>query len=111
MYSTDKEDKLSDAMVTARMPKAKKAAGNQVLAKMGGNASQLINDVYDYLVAHGSSPCERSESNTGQLTHDRISDALASIDAMCLPRENRFATMDDDAIKRERQARRGLLEE
>ena len=103
---------MNDSMVTARMSRAKKEAGGRVLSKLGSNASQLINDVYDYLIANNASPCEnegRIESTP--INRARIAEALVSIEGLCLPQENRFATMDDAAIKRDRLSRRGLIEE
>ena len=100
---------MNDALVTARMPQAKKEAGSHVLAQIGSNASQVINDVYDYLIAHGSSPCSQAQSHPNEvITPERITAALADIEDMCLPADNRFSTMADDDIKREQLARRGL---
>lgn len=103
---------MNDSMVTARMPRAKKEAGGRVLSRLGSNASQLINDVYDYLIANNASPCadgRRTESTP--INQARITEALASVEGLCMPKDNRFATMDDAAIRRERLSRRGLVEE
>ena len=98
---------MGDAMVTARMPQAKKDAGNQVLGRIGCSASQFINSAYDYLIQHGSSPFCAQEGN-GVLSAERIAQALAQVEDMCLPASNRFATMSDDDIRRERLARHGF---
>ena len=47
---------MNETMATARTPKAKKEAGNRILKGIGSNASQFINDAYDYLIQHGASP-------------------------------------------------------
>jgi antitoxin component of RelBE/YafQ-DinJ toxin-antitoxin module len=101
---------MSDAMVTARMPQAKKDAGSRVLSEIGSNASQLINDVYDYLIEYGASPCAAARGNDAEpVSRARIQEALASIETMCLPVDNRFRMMDDEAIRRERLAAGGLM--
>jgi antitoxin component of RelBE/YafQ-DinJ toxin-antitoxin module len=46
----------SDAMVTARMGVAKKAAGIAVLESEGLNASSAINAFFDYLITNGAMP-------------------------------------------------------
>ena len=42
---------MADAMVTARMSQEKKEAGNRVLEQLGTNASQVVNRLYDYVLA------------------------------------------------------------
>ena len=98
---------MTDAMVTARMPQAKKEAGAKVLAQMGSSASQFINSAYDYLIEHGASPFE-AQSDGSAPSAERIRLALAQVNDMCLPASNRFARMTDDEIRRERLARKGL---
>lgn len=101
---------MGDAMVSARMSQAKKDAGNRVLAKMGMSASQFVNSAYDYLIQHGASPFTQAEDEGARqiATAESITWALAQIDDMSLPFDNRFATMGDDDIRRERLARHGL---
>ena len=101
---------MSDAMVSARMSQAKKDAGNRVLAKMDVSASQFINSAYDYLIQHGTSPfAQPEEEDKRQMaTAERIAQALAQVDDMSLPTNNRFATMSDEDIRRERLVRYGL---
>ena len=98
---------MNDAIVTARMPKAKKDAGNRVLAQIGSNASQLINSAYDFLIQHGESPFAVPKEEEG-VSAERLAEALARVEGMCLPASNRFASMSDDEIRRERLARQGL---
>ena len=98
---------MGDAMVTARMSKAKKDAGNRVLEQLGYGASQFINSAYDYLIQHGASPFEHDKAQVDTPSSELIAQALAKIDDMCLPESNRFATMTDDDIRRERLMRQG----
>ena len=98
---------MNDAMVTARMPQAKKDAGNRILGSMGMSASQFINSAYDYLIQRGTSPFSEPKG-TEAPSAERIAQALASVEAMSLPASNRFASMSDDDIRRERLARKGL---
>lgn len=99
---------MDDAMVTARMPQAKKDAGNRVLAQIGTNASSFINSAYDFLIKHGTSPFVTEDEHGGEASAERIAQALAQIEDMCLPADNRFAAMSDDEIRRERLARQGF---
>ena len=99
---------MADSMVTARMPQAKKDAANKVLDKLGISASRFINNAYDYLIKHGSSPFDSVEEQEDGMSVDRLRQALAQVEDMCLPESNRFATMSDDEIRRERLARQGL---
>ena len=99
---------MADAMVTARMPQAKKDAGNRVLEQLGSNASRFINSAYDYLIQHGMSPFAEETAQAPGLSAERLAEALAQIEAMSLPPDNRFRTMTDDDIRRERLARQGL---
>ncbi len=98
---------MSDAMVTARMPQAKKDAGNRVLEQLGGNASKFINSAYDYLIQNGTLPFGEKAPRTA-LSADALASALAEINSMCLPPANRFASMSDDEIKQERLSGRGF---
>lgn len=87
-----------DAMVTARMPQGKKDAGNEVLARLGTNASRAIGDLYAYLIENGRLPFDKPT----ELDTDQIAQRVALVDEIPLPAANRFATMDDDDIRRER---------
>ena len=94
-----------DAMVTARMPQGKKEAGNAVLREMGTSPSQLINDIYDFVIRTRKLPsCDESE----RVGKRDIREALAFIDSIPLPPSNRFASMSDDEIRQERLIARGL---
>ena len=100
---------MQDAMVTARMSQAKKDAGNRVLERIGTNASQLINDVYDYLIAHGASPLESNHVASKSVDPEHLSAALAHIDSLAKGLDGHFNTMTDDQIKHERLVARGLM--
>lgn len=100
---------MNDVMVTGRMSKAKKDAGSHVLDTIGISASQLINQLYDYLIEHGQSPFAQPEKGA-PITAEQLSDALARIDAMALSSTNKFASMTDDQIRQERLAAKGLWE-
>lgn len=98
-----------DAMVTARMPSGKKMAGNEALAKMGTNASQAINQLYDYVISHQALPFRQKDE--GDRT-TRLSAAKSWVDELSEAAvEPRFASMSDAEIRSERLAGRGLLRE
>jgi antitoxin component of RelBE/YafQ-DinJ toxin-antitoxin module len=87
-----------DGMVTGRMPQGKKETGNAVLANLGLNASAAINQLYDYLIEHGRLPFSERE----RLDKDEIISRIMLVDSIPLPAGNRFATMTDENIRRER---------
>ena len=101
---------MQDAMVTARMSQAKKDAGNRVLERIGTNASQFINDVYDYLIANGASPLESNRAVSESVDPERLSAALAHIDMLAKGSSGHFNNMTDDQIKHEHLVERGLVE-
>lgn len=86
---------MADVMVTGRMAKAKKDAGNKVLESLGSNASQAINQLYDYLIEEHRLPFD-SGSKT-DFSADQIKDAIAFIDN--IPLKNAFSSMSDKDIK------------
>jgi antitoxin component of RelBE/YafQ-DinJ toxin-antitoxin module len=100
---------MADAMVTARMSQAKKEAGSRILESLGSNASQLINEVYDYLIEYGSSPFAPANPKGREISPELIAQALSSVENMCLPADNRFSNLTDGEIRRERLSTRGLM--
>lgn len=91
---------MSEAMVTGRMSTAKKKAGNKVLSNIGVNASQAINQLYDYIIEHGRLPFSESKERTISAKEwKEAKEFVASI-----PFKNRFSTMTDDEIRQERLA-------
>ena len=97
-----------DAMVTARMPQGKKEAGNLILAELGTNPSQFINDVYDYVIKTKHLPFpEKSLSLGGKDTCA----AIAFVDSIPLQDAHGFEGMTDDGIRQERLIARGLATE
>jgi antitoxin component of RelBE/YafQ-DinJ toxin-antitoxin module len=97
-----------DAMVTGRMSQGKKEAGNAALLRMGTNASAAINQLYDYLIEHDRLPFPKADKPSGV----RLAQIIRMVDSIPLSAGNRFATMTDDEIRRERlgstQRRNGL---
>lgn len=47
---------MNDTLVSARISKAKKDAGAEVLANIGATTSDLINSAFDYLLANKALP-------------------------------------------------------
>lgn len=92
---------MADAMVTGRMTPAKKEAGNKVLEELGLNASQAINQLYDYLIEKGSMPFSKPKR---EYTKEQIEEALAY--ARSIPRKNKFSDMTDDEVKRHKMKHR-----
>ena len=95
-----------DAMVTGRMSQAKKELGNQVLRELGTNASQAINELYDYVISRRALPF--SVPDEGR--EARLRAAVAAVDAV--PKvvlDERFAAMDVRRARMERLADAGLM--
>lgn len=95
-----------DAMVTGRMSQAKKELGNQVLGELGTNASQVINELYDYVISRRALPF--SVPDEGR--EARLRAAVAAVDAV--PKvvlDERFAAMDVRRARMERLADAGLM--
>lgn len=97
----------TDTMVTARMAKGKKDAGSEVLKSLGITASQAINEFYDYLIEQRGLP-QMSAAPSARTDSVKISEAMHWLDDISLHSTNRFASMSDEDIRRERLASRGL---
>ena len=96
---------MADAMVTARMSAEKKEAGNRMLEQLGTNASQAVNRLYDYVLEKKQLPFPEQQGRR-KYTQEEIAQALAWVDS--IPRRDRFSTITDDEIRRERLISRGL---
>lgn len=96
---------MSDAMVTGRMTPAKKEAGNKVLSGLGINASQAINQLYDYLIEKKRMPFE--EAHGRKYTREQIEEAVAYARSLHMPYASReLAGMSDDEVKRHKMKHR-----
>lgn len=98
---------MDDAMVTARMSREKKDAGNRVLAKLGTNASQVVNRVYDYVIEHGELPSALREERS-RATEAQMRQAVAWADELLGCGDAELARMTDDEIEQERLIERGV---
>ena len=94
------------AMVTGRMSAAKKEQGTRVLNELGTNASQAINALYDYVIAHRALPFPDAGRQRGQSELLRAS--LRLVDA--IPKvalDARYAAMTTKDARRERLSGHG----
>lgn len=99
---------MGEAMVTARMSSAKKEACNAVLRQLGTNASQAINELYDYVLEKRELPFAGSSSRR-VCTQEDFAKAAAFVDGITtLPAGNCYATMSDEEIRQELLGARGL---
>ena len=57
---------MESALVSARVPKAKKEAACTVLASLGLTASDLVNDAFDFVLAQGRMPGVSVPQRPGQ---------------------------------------------
>ena len=86
-------------MVAGRMSQAKKELGNQVLRELGTNASQAVNDLYDYVISRRARPFSSSREGRDQ----RLCAAVATVDAVPkVALDERFAVMDMRQARMER---------
>lgn len=105
---------MQDAMVTARMSKAKKELGARKLAALGSNPSRFINDCYDFVIANDAMPVgtgpQEGERSYGEA---EIAEARAWLEALSStgPGASCFSTMTDGEIRQERLIARGLATE
>lgn len=98
----------ADVMVTARMSREKKEAVAQVLDGLGTTASEVINDLYDYVRVNKALPFA-AQDEPHRISAAELSAALSFIDG--LGKVDRFSSMTDEDIKRERMLSRGLMTE
>lgn len=77
---------MESALVSARVPKAKKEAAAAILASLGATASELVNNAYDFLLAEGRLPGRQlSNLSNKRLSRSSCNRArLPSIGAMTL---------------------------
>ena len=101
-----------DAMVTARMPVGKKEAGAEVLRGLGLSASQLINEVWDYLIARRQSPLSAIPAGSARDREALLAEAQAWADGLSVPEAaERFSSASDDEIRRSYHAFRSGIGE
>ena len=105
---------MQEAMVTARMSKAKKEAGTRVLKSLGQTPSQAINEFYDYLINEHENPCAKNpkkmQPGIRKFTPEEIEKGrqfFNKFKGFHLPPEVASWTKED--IRRERLIDRGLL--
>ena len=98
---------MDEAMVTGRMSAEKKAAGAEVLARSGMNASQAVNMLYDRLVEEqDASFLERHEVEPREWeSAARLIDSIPS----AVPISTRFDNMTRGEIKLARAKARGVI--
>ena len=87
-----------DSMVTARMSKGKKESGNAILEQLGTNASNAINRFYDYIIEQKALPFDIPDL----LSSEELKKRIALVDGIPLGTGNRFSSMSDEEIRRER---------
>ena len=101
---------MSDAMVTARMPRSKKEAGGRVLESLGTTASAAINDLYDYVISKRELPFGASSEGAAS-TADEIAAAMAWVDGIARVEPGGLSDMTLKEAKRHRLIARGALSE
>lgn len=101
---------MSDSMVTARMPQAKKDAGNAVLAALGTNASSAINNLYDFVIQNRALPFEQNNVPCAS-SAKRIKEALSFVDSIPRVAPSEFDNLDMHELKRRKLIDKGYATE
>ena len=102
---------MPDAMVTARMPQAKKEAGAAVFKEIGTTASAAINQLYDYVLEKKALPFSKEQDRRTPLTKDQLQEALAWVDSIPRPGSSEFSNITLKEAKRRRMISKGLMDE
>ncbi len=101
---------MADAMVTSRMPLEKKEEGNRILAMLGSNPSQAINQLYDYIIEKHALPFAPPREQR-RYTQEEIAEAIAWVDSLRIPLgDSGYLNMTTKEAKRERLVARGLMD-
>ena len=100
---------MADSMVTGRMSEEKKAAGNEVLSRLGMNASQAINRMFDLLIEQQSA--DFLQMPKSEKSAEDWADAAAFIDSLCLSWEvdPELADLSKSELKMARLNSKGLV--
>ena len=101
---------MSDAMISARMSATKKEAGNRVLATLDSNASQAVNELYDYLIAHKALPWKTEENQRPHVTKEQWLEAQNWLDSMHIDLSSEFINMTTKEARKHRLASQGLFD-
>ena len=96
---------MTTTLVSARMSPSKKEAGSRVLKKLGSNASQAINELYDYVIEHGALPWRTIDEAESRVTKEQLNDALDWVDGLQMSLSPEFAEL---TLKEARKQRLGL---
>jgi antitoxin component of RelBE/YafQ-DinJ toxin-antitoxin module len=101
---------MDTAMVTARMSRSKKDAGNRILADMGYTASKAINELYDHVLETGSLPFAKARPTTPP-DSARLRQALAFVDSIAIIEPSAFDLQDRDELKKAKLIAKGRASE
>ena len=101
---------MTDAMVTARMPKSKKDAGGRVLESLGVTASAAINGLYDYLIRNQELPFKEDAERVAP-SKQELRAAVAWAGGIGRVEPGELSSLSLKEAKRHKLASRGLLSE
>jgi len=100
---------MSDAMVTARMSAEKKMQANEILDKMGLKPSQVINELYDFVIQEHALPFNEKQPERGQYSAEEIAKAQSWVqDIQSLFADNEYFEKSEDELRQKRLIERGL---
>ena len=101
---------MSDAMVTARMPKSKKDAGSRILESLGVTASAAINELYDYVITNRELPFGGDAERAVPSRQD-IQEAMAWANDIARVDPGALSSLSLKEAKRHKLVSKGLLSE
>ena len=90
----------TDAMVTGRMSPEKKEEGNRILASLGSNPSQAINQLYDFVIAKRALPFADKPAGTAELTLFLLAIVRLMNPKVLLPATTALGTIEGDGRER-----------
>ena len=74
-----KGDVMESTLVSARVPKATKEAGAEVLRAIGATPTQLVNSAYDYLLANKSMPMAQNPARDSSGFKEFVNGATVNV--------------------------------
>jgi len=93
---------MTTTLVSARMSPSKKEAGSRALKKLGSNASQAINELYDYVIEHGVLPWQAIDGAASCVTKEQLNDALDWVDGLQISLSPEFSGLTLKDVHKQR---------
>ena len=93
---------MNDSMVTARIAPEKKAAVARILAEHRTTPSELINNLYDWVLEHNAIPFQ--DDTATRYSMEDVLEAMHLVESLMVDEDSSFYGKSYDEIRRERLA-------